>query len=286
MQNDFEAIRRWVEESPYGAALGIGVASLDEGSARLELPYKDQNSNPGKALHGGCAASLAVVGGQAVTRAALGTSTAPWHSSALQVNYLAAAIGEDVHANATLLRRGKEMCFVEIDVATAQGKSIAHVTTMVRARFGAEPAELFTTRGDDGAADPGAMGPHVGKMPFTAARGLEVEHMAGGTSRIVMPFRSQNADAAGGVHEGALLALLDTTGAMAAWGETGPGRFKASTPSLQAQVLAPPPKEDLVAYGVLVQRDGDLFWCDVEVAGALSRRVCARGTVIYRIQTS
>jgi len=286
MQEDFDAIRRWVEESPYGAALGVQVASLDERSARLELPYHDRNSNPGKALHGGCAASLAVIGGQALTRAALGTDTGPWHTSALQINYLSAAIGEEVHADATLLRRGKELCFVEIDVATAEGKSIAHVTTMVRARFGAEAAELAPSQGDDGAADPGPMGPHVGKMPFTAARGLAVEHMAGGTSRIAMPFRPQNADLAGGVHEGALLALLDTTGAMAAWGETGPGRFKASTPAMQARILAPPPKEDLVAYGRLTQRDGDAFWCDVEVAGAVSRRIGARGTVMYRIQTS
>ena len=184
------------------------------------------------------------------------------------------------------------MCFVEVDVATAAGKSIAHVTSMVRGRFGAEPPELYTTRGDDGAADPGPMGPHVGKMPFTAARGLVVEHMTGAHSRIVMPWKPENADAAAGVHEGvhegAVLALLDTTGAMAAWAETGPGAFKASTPALQAQLLVPPeqqPEQDLVAYGRLVLRDGDGFWSDVEVAGATGGRVIARGTVLYRIVT-
>jgi uncharacterized protein (TIGR00369 family) len=129
------------------------------------------------------------------------------------------------------------------------------------------------------------MGPHVGKMPFTQARGLVVEHMTNSYSRIVMPWKAENADADGGVHEGAVLALLDTTGAMASWAETGPGAFKASTPSLQAQILAPPPKQDLVAYGKVVQRDGDGFWSDVEVAGAGDGRVVARGTVLYRIVT-
>ena len=100
-----------------------------------------------------------------------------------------------------------------------------------------------------------------------------------------MPWQDGNADQAGGAHEGAVLALLDTTGAMASWAETGPGRYKASTPSIQVQVLAPPPKAGLVAYGVCRQRDRELLWSDVEVADASDGRVCARGTVIYRILT-
>src|SRR5678816_297816 len=104
------------------------------------------------------------------------------------------------------------------------------------------------------------MGPAIGQIPFIAARGIRVEHMTGGTSRLVMPWLAANADASGGVHEGALLALLDTTGAMAAWAETGPGRFKASTPALQAQLLAPAPKTDLIAYGRMRQRDDELLW--------------------------
>jgi hypothetical protein len=52
---------------------------------------------------------------------------------------------------------------------------------------------------------------------------------------------------------------------------------------MQAQILAPARKEDLVAFGRNVQRDGDLLWSDVEIAGAASGRVCARGTVLYRI---
>jgi uncharacterized protein (TIGR00369 family) len=126
----------------------------------------------------------------------------------------------------------------------------------------------------------------MARLPFMAARGIRVEHMAGGRSRVVMPISEANRDGSGGHHEGAVLALLDTTGAMASWAETGPGPFKASTPALQAQILAPAPDADLVAYGRLVQRDADAFWADVEVADAARGRVCARGTVLYRIVTS
>jgi len=84
------------------------------------------------------------------------------------------------------------------------------------------------------------------------------------------------------LHEGAALALLDTTGAMAAWAETGPGRFKASTPSVQAQLLGALPSEDLVGYGRVVQSDRELFFSEVELAGAAGQ-LLARGTVLYRI---
>jgi len=283
MDTDFA--RRWIEDSGYTSALGVEIASLDAGSALLALPFREENSNPGKALHGGCAASLAVVGAHAITRTALGPDSGPWHTAGLQVNYLAAAIGEAVTARAGLLRRGREMCFVEVDVAREDGKPIAHATAAVRARFGAAPAELHRSAGDHGRSEPGPMGPVIGSMPYTAARGLHVEHMTDGTSRITMPASPANADAAGGVHEGAVLALLDTTGAMAAWATTGPGPYKASTPALQAQVLAPPEAVDWVAYGRCVQRDAELLWSEVEVSSAADRRVFARGTVIYRIVT-
>jgi uncharacterized protein (TIGR00369 family) len=280
-----ESVRRWLETSPFTAALGVECVLLSEAAVRLRVPFREDNANPGKALHGGVAASLAAVGGQAAARLALGPGSGPWHSCGFQVNYLAAAIGEDVIAEAKLLRRGKELCFVEVEVATADGKPIAHATSAVRGRFGAEPAELARAAGDDGLVDPGAMGPHIDRLPFMARCGIRVERMQGGRSRLVMPFRDANRDASGEVHEGAVLALLDTSGAMAAWAETGPGRFKASTPALQAQVLAPPPKQDLVAWGRVAQRDRELFWSDVAVAGAADQRVYARGTVIYRIVT-
>ena len=278
-----EWVRRWVEESPYTAALGVRVRELSRERAVLELPFSEPNSNPGKALHGGCAASLAAVGAQAVTRLALGEESGPWHTCALQVGYLAAAIDEDVVASATLLREGKQLCFVAVEIATAAGKPIAHATSIVRARLAAPPAELRQSAGDDGACEPGPMGPVIGQIPFIGARGICVEHMTGGRSRLRMPFRAANADASGGVHEGALLALLDTTGAMASWAETGHGRYKASTPAIQAQILAPAPNQDLVAYGRMQQRDGELLWSDAEIASAVDGRIFVRGTVVYRI---
>ena len=259
-----DQIRSWVEESPYCRFLGVNLEHIDESGARLLLPYRDENSNPGNALHGGCTASLGAIGGQAMARTVLGSETGPWHTVQMQVSYLAAAIEADVVADVRLLRRGRELCFVGVDIATTEGKTIASITTTVRARMGAPPHKTYESPGDAGHADPGSMGPHIGKIPFIGNRKIFVEHMTGGTSRLVMTESENNADLAGGVHEGAVLALLDTTGAMAAWAESGPGPYKASTASLQMQSLGPAPKGDLIAYGRCVENDSEIFWSDVE----------------------
>ena len=278
-----DVIKNWVEQSPYSKYLGVQLEQIDDSSARLRLPYQDANSNPGKVLHGGCAASIGAIAGQAIAHAALGEEAGPFHTAQMQVSYLAAAIGAEVIAEARLLRRGRELCFIGIDVKTAEGKAIASMTTTVRGRFNREAARLQLSPGDHGESDPGVMGPHISKVPFIGNRGIQVEHMTGGTSRLVMPLIEDNCDASGGVHEGAVLALLDTTGAMASWAESGPGNFKASTASMQMQILAPAPKGDLVAYGRCVQNDSEIYWSDVEVASAEDGRVNARGTVLYRI---
>ena len=282
-RTEVDAIKKWVEESPYSKFLGVKLEQIDDSGARLRLPYQDANSNPGKALHGGCAASIGAIAGQAIARAVLGPEAGPFHTAQMQVSYLAAAINEEVVADARLLRGGRELCFVGVDVATLEGKPIASITTTVRGRFGSDDANYYVSPGDHGEADPGVMGPHIGRVPFIGHRGIAVEHMAGGTSRLVMPLIDDNCDARGGVHEGAVLALLDTTGAMASWAESGPGNFKASTASMQLQILGPAPKADLIAYGRCVQNDNEIYWSDVEVASLADGKVSARGTVLYRI---
>ena len=280
-----ESVAAWIENSPYARMLGVAIDEITAERVRLVLPFAESNTNPGQVLHGGVAASLVAIAAQAVARAALAADAAPFHSASLQVTYLAAAKAEAVVAEARLLRSGKELGFVDVQVRSEGGKAIAQGLVTVRGRSGQAEAALPESRGDHGDAEPGPMGPQIAKTPFMGCLGLRVEHMMGGTSRITFPFRAALAGACGGVDEGAALALLDTTGAMAAWAVTGPGPYRASTPALQAQFLAPPPAEDLVAYGRAVHRDAEAHWCDVEVSGTRTRRVFLRGTVQYRIVT-
>lgn len=280
-----EDAKRWLEGSPYARELGVEPPEITAERAVLRLPFRTGNTNPGGVLHGGVAASLVALAGQAVARASLGASGAPIVSGSLELTYLAAAQQQDVEVEAVRLRAGKELVFIDVGIRGDDGRAIAKGLVTARGRFGAATVELPLAAADDGATDPGPMGPHIEKLPFLARLGIRIEHMTGGSARIVLPWSAEHADADGGFAEGAVLALLDTTGAMAAWSTSGPGRYKASTPALHAQFLAPPPAEDLVAYGVCRHRDGSAFWSDVEVCGSATRRVCARSSVLYRIVT-
>lgn len=278
-----DIVRDWVDQSAYCQALGLTLDSLDDSRAGLVLPFREANANPGNALHGGVAVSASVSAAQAVARQVLGAESGPWHCMDLQINYLAAAIGEDIRAEATLRRRGKELCFVAVEVSGAEGKPIAQSVVAVRGRQGRPAVERPLAGGDDGEHEPGFIADRLAANPFISGRGIAIELMREGRVRLVMPWQESNASRDGGVHEGALLALLDTAGAMCSWSVTGPGRFKASTPSIQAQILAPCDAVDLVAYGRVACRDNEMFWNDVEVAEKASGRLIARGTVLYRI---
>jgi uncharacterized protein (TIGR00369 family) len=278
---------QWIEQSGYSKQLGIGIQSLTEEEAVLNLPFREGNSNPGGALHGGVYASMSVVAAQAIARTVLGSEVGPFHTPGFQINYLAAAINEGVSARARLLRRGKELCFVEVTVGSESGRDVSHATLMIRGRQSAANAEGPMARLSVEGDDPGQMGPAItGAVPFIHERGITIEHMADGQARLSMPWLDSHGDSvSGGTHEGAALALLDTAGAMAGWAVTGPGRFKASTPSMQAQVIAAPPKGDLIAHASVAYRDNEIFYSEAEVVGAEDGRVCAKGTILYRIVT-
>ena len=279
-------VKTLVEDSGYGKQLGVQLASVDDAGVVLTLPFREGNSNPGGALHGGVYASMSIICAQAIAAHTFDDEIGPFHTTAFQIDYLSAAINEGVTANARLLRRGKELAFVEVTCVSDGGKDVSHATIMVRGRKGAEPATPLKRTRDVVGDEPGEMGPAITSMvPFIHERGIVIEHMADGEARLLMPYVESHGDGTGGTHEGAALALLDTAGAMAGWAVTGPGAFKASTPCMQAQVLVAPPQQDLVAYAKVNFQDNEILYSDVEVVGKEDGQVYVRGTIPYRIVT-
>ena len=113
--------------APYVRGLGLLVEDVSAEAARVRVPYKDENSNPGRALHGGVAAStIGIAGALAAGAGAEATSGLESGTVDLAVVYLAAAIGEDIVACGRVLRRGKEITYVDVAVHNDAGKPIAH----------------------------------------------------------------------------------------------------------------------------------------------------------------
>ncbi len=276
-------IEEWIARSRYCRALGIGCDNVSRERCVLRLPYHEANANVGGVLHGGVAASLSACAGQVVARAALGPSSGPWHTADLQINYLAAASAEPLIAEGRLLRNGKDLCYAAIEISGQEGRPIASAIALVRGRFGAAAAAMPARQINVPGAGPAPMAERIGKNSFVAARGMSMTYQQNGMCLMQMPWQESNEDACGGLHEGAALALLDTAAAMASFSLTGFTAGRASTPSIQAQMLAPLPAVGVEAHARIAFRDGDLFWSDAEISGIEDGLVYARGTVVYRI---
>jgi uncharacterized protein (TIGR00369 family) len=285
-----DLLRQRFERAPYHRSLGVRIESIEPDRVRLRVPYKDENSNPGRALHGGVTASTIDIAGALAAwtgiddRPDLEASTLD-----LSVNYLAAAIGEDIVATAGVLRRGKEIVYSEVDVRTEAGKRIA---------VGLVTYRLFDRAANPAAADrqrhtpappmrPGEKIPHANGFvmsPFIAGLGMKVDAAHGGEAVLTMPFTPDHADADGATHEGALTALIDTSGALASWSLTGLDMsFKASTVGIHANYHAAACGEAVTAHARTLRRNNEIFLNQVVVGGRDRRVVIATGSVTYRI---
>jgi len=286
------------EAIPYLRALGVRIERIALDGVRLRVPYKDENSNPGRALHGGVAAStIGIAGALAAWTGFRPSPTLESSTLDLSVNYLAAAIGEDIVADARVLRRGKEIVYADVDIRNDGGKAIAKglVTyrALDRAQHGQAGARQHEVAPDavvpappagGGADDVPKLAKAIVSVPFMSRLGLAITYMREGRARITMPYAAAYSDDGGALHEGAIAALVDTTGAMASWSITGIDfRYKASTVGIHVSYHAPAVGEDVVAVGQTLRRNNEIFLNEVAVRGATSNRLLATGAVTYRI---
>ena len=292
MSDQLTSLAARCERVPYHQSLGIRVESIEPDRVRLRVPYKDDNSNPGRALHGGVAASTINIAGALAAwtgieeRPSLEVGTLD-----LSVNYLAAAIGEDIVATAEVLRRGKEITYSDVDVRTDAGKRIAKGLVTYRAfDVATVPAARERQRGFVPTLPPTESYQLVQHargfvmVPFIARLGIQVDHASDGETVLRMPFKTENADADDAVHEGALAALIDTTGALASWSITGLNfAYKASTVGIHVSHHARALGEEVIAHARTLRRMNEIFLNQVTVSGRDSGRVVATGSVTYRI---
>src|SRR5207244_516605 len=130
-------------------------------------------------------------------------STAMGGPRARSFDDLAAGIGEDIGAEAEVLRRGKEIAYADLDVRNDGGKRIAKGLVTYRA-LDHPPAGAERQRATR--AEPAAAGGEVPKLaraivsvPFMASLGLAITHMQDGHAVVHMPLTPDKTD-----HDGAI----------------------------------------------------------------------------------
>ena len=119
-------IRQFFPNSPFVAHLGIQLIDIQPGVATLTLPFANALVTIGTIVHGGAIASLIDT---AAMVAAWSDAEVPAKARGTTVNltvaFLASAENEDLQAVARVLRRGRNLVYLDVEVRGASGNAVA-----------------------------------------------------------------------------------------------------------------------------------------------------------------
>lgn len=124
--NGTELMQQFLPASPFVGALDLRLEDIGDGTASLRLPYSPERTTYGDVVHGGAIAAL-------VDTAVMVTSWAGaplpdqmrGATVSLSLEYVDAAHDEDIVASGRVLRRGRTLCFCEVDVTGEDGRTVA-----------------------------------------------------------------------------------------------------------------------------------------------------------------
>lgn len=122
-----EIMRSFVPASPFAQELGIELVELGEDHAELRLPFSPRLATMGDVVHGGAIAALLDTAGMAAAWSDDAVPEQPAGATvSMSVSYTAAAVASDLTAHATVVRRGRSLCFCAVTVSDAGGNVVAH----------------------------------------------------------------------------------------------------------------------------------------------------------------
>ena len=116
----------YVEHSPFASHLGLQPDVIEPDHVRLALPFREQLATVGDVVHGGAISSLIDTAATVAAWSGLESlDNARGTTISLTVTFVAAARGRDLVADARVVRRGKTICFCEVDVRDTENTTVA-----------------------------------------------------------------------------------------------------------------------------------------------------------------
>jgi uncharacterized protein (TIGR00369 family) len=121
-----DAVRSVIFESPLSRLLGMEEDSIERDRVRIRLPFHDEVTTVSDIVHGGALSALADAAATAAAWSGADLSSNPRGTTiALTINFLAAARGEDLVADAQVIQRGRTITVCAVSVDDAKGKRVA-----------------------------------------------------------------------------------------------------------------------------------------------------------------
>ena len=119
--------------------------------------------------------------------------------------------------------------------------------------------------------------------PFVKYLSIELVALEPGTATLRLPYDKTMTTIGSVVHGGAIVTLMDSAGAAAAWaGAEVPANIRGATVSLATTYLATAEDEDVLATARVLRRGRSLVYLDIE-ATTPSGKLAAKGQATYKI---
>lgn len=110
---------------PFQTLLGLRLDTVRPEFCRIRLPFKSELRTAGDVVHGGAIATLIDSAGVVAAWSNAAPSATRGATANLSISYVSAAHAVDVIAEARVIRRGRSLVFVEVDVTSPTGERIA-----------------------------------------------------------------------------------------------------------------------------------------------------------------
>ena len=124
-----QIVEQFIGSSPFPALVGLKLDEIEEDRVVMSLPFREELITMGTVVHGGAIATLI---DSAASCAGWATPTPPENmrgtTVALNISYLKAADRADLRAEAKVLRRGRSLSFIDVDVTDGDGTLLAKGT--------------------------------------------------------------------------------------------------------------------------------------------------------------
>lgn len=121
-----ELMREFIKHSPFGVHLKLTLLEIEPDRALVALPFEQVLVTVGDVVHGGAISTLIDTAATMACWSGADISGTPQGATiSLTVDFLRAAHAETVQAEARITRRGRSICYSEVDVSGSEGQLVA-----------------------------------------------------------------------------------------------------------------------------------------------------------------
>lgn len=136
--DDFAAFKAHFDAEPFHRMLGLTVVERRPGCGRIRLAKgPDTPAGIGGSVHGGVLAAMVDVAMLVAVFAELQPGEQPAGTAELGITYLRPAQGGEIFAEATVIKRGRQLAMIEVEISDDQGRLCAKGRTLYSFRASA-----------------------------------------------------------------------------------------------------------------------------------------------------